>query len=511
MKKTFALLFMIILSAGLLLGPSGQTRCDDTDYGVEAYRLLRIINDTYPKRVHSASECSPTKTAMLGWIDETMASYGYSVHGNYEGTYPGCSTPIVSHTFVKKGNSNARILIGAHYDCVDTNGCEDNGSGVATVLELAKRFADTPTALTLEFAFWDGEETMGSSGSLSYLDHSPDVSSVMLTINLDSVGAGDYLFVYGGRYVDSVLRQVWGYNMARDVALRQGIDLRQMPIEVEHYESPTRSDASDQVWFYRRGIPYVYFEANAWTNEEGEVPFPDKPYNYNSRRPVFNTTEGRIIHTKFDDMDELEKWIPGIQLNHLREVNTIVSQMIREMTLESPAVYEPIYEGYVHTVNGWVTYNHGAVTGGNPPPTEHPVTEPPFTEPPETEPPATEPPETEPPETDAPSSQPSGSEDETPSENETGEGASTEFPASDTVPSDRPSDPGRETPPREDPAGEDPEEPGKKSKGNALGFWLLEGGILLTIGLLAAFLVLTSDWFRKKMRRKRRRKNALKR
>ena len=196
MKKTLLFLLVIILSLGLLIRPADETRCDDTDYGVEAYRLLRIINDNYPLRINStATGSTANKTAALQWIDETMASYGYSVHGNYQGNNFEDPTPVYSHTFVKPGKSNARILIGAHYDCVDTKGAEDNGTGVAVAMEIAKRFANTETKLTLEFAFWDGEETLGSAGSRSYILKSPDLASVMLVVNLDSVGAGDELYV----------------------------------------------------------------------------------------------------------------------------------------------------------------------------------------------------------------------------------------------------------------------------------------------------------------------------
>ena len=505
MKKRIAFLLIILMCAGLIGGPGAATRCDDADYGVEAYRLLRIINDNYARRINStATQSTAPKTAMLQWIDDTMASYGYSVHSNLKGNNFEDPTPVYSHTFVKPGKSNARILIGAHYDCVDTNGCEDNGTGVAVALELARRFANTETNLTLEFAFWDGEETLGSAGSRSYITQSPDIGSVMLVVNLDSVGAGDFLFVYGGKYVGDKLRQVWGYNMARDIAIRIGIDLRQMPVQVEHYQSPTRSDASDQVWFYRNDIPYVYFEANAWTNDAGEVPFPDKPFNYNSRKNVFQATEGRIIHTKFDDMDKLEELIPGVQMNHMRETSTIVSEMIRRMTLDSPAVYEPLYEGKVYTANGWVTYNHGVATDGNPPATEPPVTEPPVTEPPVTDPPFTDSPVTDAPGTDTPvTDAPETRESESWPDGSEGTSGEATDPA---VPTVTKADPGKNT--DTDKTEEEPDkEPEKKGRGNVLGFWLLEGSILLLIAGCAVYLILTSQEM-KRRRRRRGRKNT---
>ena len=522
MKKILVSLLVIILCAGLLGGPSEVTRCDDADYGVEAYKLLRIINDNFPQRINSLEAGSTqTKADMLKWIDETMASYGYSVHGNYRNSFYTGVNEVYSHTFVKPGKSTARILIGAHYDCVDTKGCEDNGSGVAVTMELARRFANTETELTLEFAFWDGEESLGSGGSHSYIMNSPDFPSVMLVVNLDSVGAGDHLFVYGGKYQGTQLKQAWGYNMARDIAIRLGIDLRQMPTQVEHYQSPTRSDASDQVWFYRNDIPYVYVEANAWIDENGEVPFPDKPYNYNSQKNVFRSTDGRIIHTEYDDMDQLVALIPNVQMTHMRETSTILSWMIREMDLNTPSVYEPLYEGKIYTANGWVTFNHGVAVDGTPPVTE-PVTEPPFTEPPATEPPmtespATEPSATEPPVTDASSEATPGSESEgpsegTPSERTSSEGAPSEqtdpVPGTTGAPATR-TDPGRETAPDKTTEAPGDEKPAKK--GNALGFWLLEGSILLVIALFALYLILTKRAQKPSAKRRKRKRSARRR
>jgi hypothetical protein len=51
------------------------------------------------------------------------------------------------------------VLIGAHFDTFQgTPGADDNASGVAAVLELARRFARAPQARTLRFAFFVNEE-----------------------------------------------------------------------------------------------------------------------------------------------------------------------------------------------------------------------------------------------------------------------------------------------------------------------------------------------------------------
>lgn len=53
------------------------------------------------------------------------------------------------------------VVIGAHYDSVALDGCRganDNASGVAAVLALARRFADTAPARTLRFVAFVNEE-----------------------------------------------------------------------------------------------------------------------------------------------------------------------------------------------------------------------------------------------------------------------------------------------------------------------------------------------------------------
>jgi hypothetical protein len=51
------------------------------------------------------------------------------------------------------------LVVGAHYDsCVGTPGADDNATGVAGVIELARRFAGRPAARTLRFVLFVNEE-----------------------------------------------------------------------------------------------------------------------------------------------------------------------------------------------------------------------------------------------------------------------------------------------------------------------------------------------------------------
>lgn len=65
------------------------------------------------------------------------------------------------------------VLIGAHYDSVfGSPGANDNGSGVAALLALARRFAGKPSGQTLRFVAFANEEPpyfqTGQMGSLVY-------------------------------------------------------------------------------------------------------------------------------------------------------------------------------------------------------------------------------------------------------------------------------------------------------------------------------------------------------
>src|SRR5213075_3552905 len=72
-----------------------------------------------------------------------------------------------------RGASSQIVLIGAHYDSVfGAPGANDNGSGVAALLALARRFAGRKTQHTLRFVAFVNEEPpyflSGEMGSLVY-------------------------------------------------------------------------------------------------------------------------------------------------------------------------------------------------------------------------------------------------------------------------------------------------------------------------------------------------------
>ncbi len=94
------------------------------------------------------------------------------------------------------------IAVGAHYDHLGSGGsgslnphgspeihpgADDNASGTAAVLALARRVSETPLARPLLVAFWSGEES-GLLGSTAFVRDEIGASDILAYINLDMVG-----------------------------------------------------------------------------------------------------------------------------------------------------------------------------------------------------------------------------------------------------------------------------------------------------------------------------------
>lgn len=86
-------------------------------------------------------------------------------------------------------DKNAKaILVGAHYDTVYFSpGADDNASGVAVTLEIARLFGSRPTPRTLQLAFFDKEEA-GLLGSKAFVTNKKHLENLQGVIIMDMVG-----------------------------------------------------------------------------------------------------------------------------------------------------------------------------------------------------------------------------------------------------------------------------------------------------------------------------------
>lgn len=105
------------------------------------------------------------------------------------------------------GNPDNIVMIGAHLDAVNAGpGINDNGSGVAAVLETAIHMNRVNPANKVRFAFWGAEEA-GLLGSRYYVNNlSPEnLNRIALYLNFDMIGSPNHVFfVYDGDDSDGV-------------------------------------------------------------------------------------------------------------------------------------------------------------------------------------------------------------------------------------------------------------------------------------------------------------------
>ncbi|HEX6020398.1 MAG TPA: M28 family metallopeptidase [Solirubrobacter sp.] len=103
----------------------------------------------------------------------------------------------------KKGDADQTVVVGAHLDSVTEGpGINDNGSGSATILEIAEELAEQKTKprRALRFAFWGAEE-FSLLGSEHYVNTLPvdELQQIYANLNFDMVGSPNYVrFVYDG-------------------------------------------------------------------------------------------------------------------------------------------------------------------------------------------------------------------------------------------------------------------------------------------------------------------------
>ena len=93
--------------------------------------------------------------------------------------------------FAQRQGTDAKagsILVGAHYDTVPTSpGADDNATGVAVVLEIARLLGSRPTPRTLQLALFDREE-LGLLGSRAFVADEKHLENLQGAIVMDMVG-----------------------------------------------------------------------------------------------------------------------------------------------------------------------------------------------------------------------------------------------------------------------------------------------------------------------------------
>ncbi|MBD3414511.1 MAG: M28 family peptidase [Candidatus Aminicenantes bacterium] len=148
------------------------------------------------------------------------------------------------------------VIIGAHLDhvgfCYEVMpGANDNASGMAVLLGVAKTLSQNPFKLgrSVLFVGFGGKE-QGFLGSQAYLkDPVFPVTKTALFINLDIVGSGHILKVFGAQDFPDIWKAVRKTN-------RKEIGIQLIPVEFSSLER----ENSDADFFYKKKVPTLFFQ-----------------------------------------------------------------------------------------------------------------------------------------------------------------------------------------------------------------------------------------------------------
>ncbi len=152
------------------------------------------------------------------------------------------------------------IVLTAHYDHIGIrdgivfNGADDNASGSAALLEIARQLGADPPRHPVVVALLDAEEA-GAWGARALVDDPPvPLERIALNVNLDMVARTGGVLWAAGTHHTPALRPVLEEVAARaPLTLRLGHDRPDAP------EGDDWTDSSDHAAFHGAGIPFVYF------------------------------------------------------------------------------------------------------------------------------------------------------------------------------------------------------------------------------------------------------------
>ena len=203
----------------------------------------------------------------------------------------------------------------------DSPGADDNGSGIAVLLELGRRLREAPPpGVEVFLAFWGAEES-GLFGSRQFVKHSGSAFSPERTalVNVDCVGVGEYLSVYAGQ---GVFRRR-GTDPA-SMAQLEAICREQGVPTLRVWESIISGGSSDHAEWVDRG----YRKTASLIRENYRRPsLPARVLGALLRIPYVNQMELKHIHSAKDTVEVI---VP----ERLEDIAVVVEQYGRQMAAE---------------------------------------------------------------------------------------------------------------------------------------------------------------------------------
>lgn len=259
----------------------------------EGRKRLADLLDPMQEALDRTGKPQPAK-ALGKWTYELTRQVEPVQASNLVGVVPGTDPRLKDEV----------ILVSAHHDHLGQHegkvflGADDNASGTAGILEVARLLSKAKPRRTVLFLSVSGEED-GLLGSAAFIARPPlDLSRVKADINLDMIGRGkeDEIHVTPARIEGAVTTLVLE---ARKSAARKGL---QLGAGAEAYWR-----RSDHYNFVRKGIPAIFFFAGMHEDYHRATDTPDK-INLSKLARIVDLTADVVL--TIANADEAPKPVP---------------------------------------------------------------------------------------------------------------------------------------------------------------------------------------------------------
>jgi len=272
------------------------------------------------------------------WIKAQWQAQGHKVKEfRFEAKVKGQAVPSSNLSITLPGKSEQILIIGAHFDSTGEErgslGAIDNGSGVAAIIDLARRLANKSLPYTLRLVAFGAEEH-GLQGSYAYVnDKHESLANVIGMINLDTIIGGDKLYVHSANVHPYDCKKIENPNYLATAKLRDGLinvsqslfgdEAHALHPPYRGYPAGQTGSWSDHAPFACSGIPIAYLEATNFgikgrSGNDGysQTEHPDvwDCFKEQGKTACNRFTEkkwGMIWHTQFDRLDKLNAMFGG--------------------------------------------------------------------------------------------------------------------------------------------------------------------------------------------------------
>ncbi|MHA1712810.1 MAG: M28 family metallopeptidase, partial [Candidatus Ranarchaeia archaeon] len=262
-KNRYAITFVLIVTLTVSASFPRQVLADN-----EA--ILKLLASTDPDRIMSyidklvsfntRESGSYGFNQSLNWVASLINGWGYTVF--IEPIYV-AKLGVTSYNLIalKQGVSSKIFGFSAHLDSISSRdentsapGANDNGSGVACLLEIARIIANCTLEDSVMFFFFSGEEQSFDGSSQWIEEHPENLTQITILMNFDMVGFGKQLEIDWDRdlpVTEDVAKQI--------DAVRQSYGLPEVVLQAVPRYDPW--SASDQKVFWDAGVGAVLIKS----------------------------------------------------------------------------------------------------------------------------------------------------------------------------------------------------------------------------------------------------------